>query len=215
MILMFATLLDMQLAFSRNSGGSNVVAVKSEIVSTGNRPVVAIRAALQASLSNEPRCRISAGNELSIVCDYSAAPPSDRVNHSEPRLVLTHLFLSFKPDGESHMRVELTFKNAGAKPVLERRRVYLAIDGDTGQNYIRRVLPHVDFRQLMPGKSMTFSDLLLVGALQPARYLVRLWIPSPEPSLNFDPAGSWLLSSEGVADSATGMNTIATFTLFH
>jgi len=127
--------------------------------------------------------------------------------------MLTHALLSFQPTDESHMRVELTFKNVGSTRISDTRAAYLVVDDDAGRNHVRRVLPHVDFRKLALGQALTFSELLLVGAFQTGNYTVRLWIPSSDAALKFDLSKSLLLSNEGVADPATGLNTLATFTV--
>jgi hypothetical protein len=111
------------------------------------------------------------------------------------------------------MRVELTFSNAGAAKMAEVRQMYLAVDDAEGHNYIRRPLPHADLRRLAPGEHQTFSDRLLIPALRPGSYIIHLWIPDPNPSLQFNSAHNFLLSSADVPDRKTGLNTLATFTV--
>ncbi len=91
--------------------------------------------------------------------------------------------------------------------------VYLAIDDESGNNYFRRQLANVDLRKVTPGKRLTFSERLLMPALRPGRYTVQLWIPRPDPSLQFDPAQNFLLSSRGMADPKSGLNKLATMTV--
>jgi len=178
----------------------------------GQNPVQQSAAARTAAKS-VPQCRTSGKDQITIACDYSSKRGSVSVGRVEPRIVITHALLSFRPTVESHMRVELTFKNVGSTRISDARAAYLAVDDDAGRNYIRRVLPQVDFRKLALGQSLTFSELLLVGAFQPGNYTVHLWIPSSDAALKFDLSKNLLLSNEGVADPATGLNTLATFTV--
>jgi hypothetical protein len=113
------------------------------------------------------------------------------------------------------MLVELMFTNEGTLPIMEGRPVYLAIDDDTGHNYLRRLLPHVDFSELAPGEPLTFSDHLLVGAFRPGHYTIELWIPDPDPSLKFKSVHNFLVSSEGVGNPTTRLNILAEFTVGH
>ncbi|HTQ59755.1 MAG TPA: hypothetical protein VMI32_06010, partial [Candidatus Solibacter sp.] len=76
-------------------------------------------------------------------------------------------------------------------------------------NHIRRPLPHVNLKTLTPDTPTTSVDQFLAPALQPGRYFVRLWIPSPDPKLKFDAANNLLLGNEEVADRASGLNRIA------
>jgi len=126
-------------------------------------------------------------------------------------MVLNHAEFSFKTKRDNWMRVELTFSNAGAAKMAEVRQMYLAVDDAEGHNYIRRVLPHADLRSLAPGDRQTFSDRLLIPALRPGSYVIHLWIPDPDPSLQFNSAHNVLLSSVGVPDRKSGLNTLATF----
>lgn len=109
------------------------------------------------------------------------------------------------------MVVELTFTNEGTVRISDALTCYLAINDDAGQNYMRRILPRVDFHKLAPGQRLTFSDRLIVGSFRPGHYTIYLWIPNTDPTLRFNPARNFLLSSAGVADTVTGLNTVATF----
>ncbi len=151
------------------------------------------------------------GSEITLACDYTAMPAPDA--SGEARMVLNHADFSFKTKRDNWMRVELTFSNAGAAKMAQARQVYLAVDDAEGHNYIRRVLPHADLRSLAPGERQTFSDRLLIPALRPGSYVIHLWIPDPDPSLQFNPAHNFLLSSVGVPDRKTGLNTLAAFTV--
>jgi hypothetical protein len=111
------------------------------------------------------------------------------------------------------MHVELTFTNDSDAKISERRAVYLAFDDAKGENHMRRPLPHVDFTKLEPGKSMKFEETLLAPAFEPAMYSISLWIPSNDAALKFDRAHNFLLSSEGVPDTESGLNRIAKLTL--
>lgn len=150
-------------------------------------------------------------SEITLACDYEAMTTPDA--NGEARIVLNHADFSFKTKRDNWMRVELTFSNAGAAKMAEARQVYLAVDDAEGHNYIRRVLPHVDLRSLAPGEHQTFSDRLLIPALRPGSYVIHLWVPDPDPSLQFNSAHNLLLSSVGVPDRKTGLNTLATFTV--
>jgi len=152
-------------------------------------------------------------SEITISCDYAAIATPARDASGEARIVLNHAEFSFKTKHDNWMRVELTFSNSGAAKMAEARQVYLAVDDAEGHNYIRRALPHADLRSLGPGERQTFSDRLLVPALRPGSYIIHLWIPDPNPSLQFNSAHNFLLSSTGVPDQKAGLNTLATFTV--
>jgi hypothetical protein len=158
-------------------------------------------------------CETVGKEEITIACSYTATPHSASKDITTPRIVLNRIMISFEPKEESHMVVELTFTNEGATRISDARPTYLAIDDDTGQNYVRRVLQQVDFRKLAPGQRLGFSERLLVGSFRPGHYTIYLWIPNPDPALKFNPARNFLLSSEGVGDSATGLNMLARFTV--
>jgi hypothetical protein len=161
--------------------------------------------------SDAPVCKISGKKEITIECDYTAAPPLAPKQITAPRIVLNHLLVSFNPREESHMLVVMTLANEGVAQIPDGYAAYLAIDDDAGQNYVRRVLQHFDFRKLPPSQRSTFSDRLLVGSFRPGHYLIRLWIPSPDPLLKFTAGQNLLLSNLGTSDPATGLNTLATF----
>jgi len=153
------------------------------------------------------------GSEITLACDYAAIATPTGEASGEARIVLNHADFSFKTKHDNWMRVELTFSNPGAAKMAESRQVYLAVDDAEGHNYIRRPLPHADLRSLAPGERQTFSDRLLIPALRPGSYVIHLWIPDPNPSLQFNSAHNLLLSSAGVPDRKTGLNTLATFTV--
>lgn len=161
-----------------------------------------------AQTAGGSRCETSGRHEISISCDYIAAEIVSK--KSEPVIVLNHVSISFEANHESDLHVELTFTQQGTTRFAADRPGYLAINGESGENYVRRVLPHLDFRKLMPGVAATFSDEFLAPALRPGRYLVQLWIPDPNPSFKFDAAHCFLLGNVGVPDQTTGLNTIAT-----
>jgi hypothetical protein len=158
--------------------------------------------------SGGSQCETSGRRDISINCDYIASEiPSKK---GEPVIVLRHASITFEANHESHLHVELTFTQLGTTRFAVDRPGYLAINGESGENYVRRVLPHLDFRKLTPGVATTFSDDFLAPALRPGRYVVQLWIPDPKPSLRFEPANSFLLRNVGVPDQTTGLNAIAT-----
>lgn len=109
------------------------------------------------------------------------------------------------------MQIELTFTNRGTDRISDARDVYVEIDDDAGHNYLRRLLPAVDFRKLVPGQPLKLSMRILSGAFRPSHYTIYLWIPSADPSLKFKPEHNFLLSGAGVADFLTGLNKIAEF----
>ena len=131
----------------------------------------------------------------------------------EPQIVLDHAFINFDAKHESHMHIDLTFRNAGKTALTERRTVYIQFDDDTGQNYIRRPLPHVEFQKIAPGETRTFSDTFIAPALRPGRYLIRLWMPNPDPALKFDASHNLLLSNAVVVEPATRLNQIGAITV--
>jgi hypothetical protein len=107
----------------------------------------------------------------------------------------------------------LTITNRGTTAISEARTVYIAIDGADGKNFLRRALPSVNLNKVAPQQTAAFSETLLSPAFPPGTYTIQLWIPSPETSLKFDPSHNLLLANIGVPDSATGLNTLATFTV--
>jgi hypothetical protein len=160
-------------------------------------------------------CEAAGKSAITIACDYAEAPVSAANINNEQRIVLNRAVLSFKTKDENYMRVELTFTNQGTSSILHSHAVYLAIDDKAGQNQLRRLLPHVDFRRLAPGGRLTFADQLLVGGLLEGHYTVYLWIPDPDPSLEFNAKDNLLLNSLGVPDQKTGLNKLATFVVVH
>ena len=168
---------------------------------------------LQASLQNKPgnpRCDVKGNTELTITCNYSPAPNAAGQSNA-PRITLDHASFSFDTSDDSHMRIGLTFSNRGTAALSESRTVYIAVDGADSKNYLRRPLPHVELRKLAPHQTLAFTEILLSPAYPRGTYIIKLWIPSPDDSLKFDAAHNLLLDSAGVADSATGMNKLATF----
>jgi len=158
-----------------------------------------------------PLCQTTSESEVTITCKYAAMPRVASSGQGEHRLLLDRFVVSFEATEESQMRVSLTFTNDGTSPISEGRTVYLAVDDPAGHNYIRRALPHVDFRKIGPGGSLTFSDSFLTGALVPGHYVFHLWIPSPDQRLKFDSRYNLLLANEGVPDASSGLNTLAEY----
>lgn len=161
---------------------------------------------------NARPCAAIGKDKITIRCSYTAAPYSASETVAEPRIVINRAVLSFSVDDESQMLVTLTLTNGSRTSVPDNYRVYLAIDDDAGHNYMRRPLPKVDLHKLVSGKRLTFSDRILAPAFRDGHYIVHLWLPSTDSLLEFDSAHNLLLSSVGVADRATGLNTLATFT---
>jgi hypothetical protein len=159
-------------------------------------------------------CHVRGSHEISITCDYVRTDSKFEAT-GKPRVALNHAAFVFKTKHDNWMSVALTFTNLDSAKPSEARSVYLAIDDDSGKNYIRRVLPHVDFRNLMPGQKTAFSEHLLIPALHPGHYRIELWIPSSDPALKFDVSHNFLLESVGVADRKTGLNRVASFSVVH
>jgi len=161
--------------------------------------------------ASAPKCQVTGTSELTITCIYAAGPSGDTDSRTVPRIILNRAVISLIPSDGNPMRVELIFTNGTASKIADQRTVYLSIDDGHGGNHMRRPLPLVDFRKLEPGKSMNFQETLLAPAFAAEAYIVSIWIPSPDPSLKFDPTHNLLLSSQGVPDRATGLNRIAEF----
>jgi hypothetical protein len=151
-------------------------------------------------------CRANGAAEISIDCAYATQPSSLM---EKAALALDHAKITFNAHDESIMHVGLTFRNVGGAAFTERRTVYIEFDDEGGRNFIRRPLPSVNFQQVGPGEKKTFTESFLVPALLPGRYLVRLWIPSPEPALKFEASQNLLLRNEAVPEAATRLNHIA------
>jgi hypothetical protein len=160
-----------------------------------------------------PKCETAGTGKITITCSYTGTPrvPSDAKNSS--RLVLNRAVVSLDPKEEGNLHLELTFTSQGEGRMFETRQAYLQIDDDRGRNYVRRVLTNVDFSKFAQGERRTFSEELLVAIFRSGHYIIRLWIPDPDPAKKFDAANAFLLSSVGVADPATGLNTLADFTV--
>jgi len=160
-----------------------------------------------------PKCETAGAGEITITCNYTGTPrvPSEVKNSS--RLVLNRAVISLSPKEEDNLHLELTFTNEGDGRTFETRQVYLQIDDDHGRNYVRRVLTNVDFSKFAQGERRTFSEMLPLPIFRSGHYIIRLWIPDPDPAKKFDAANAFLLSSVGVADPATGLNTLADFTV--
>lgn len=158
-------------------------------------------------------CHVEGKLEIAIDCIYEQVPAAISNEQFQPPIILTRAKLWFKAKDDSRMRVDLTFSLASPQAFLGARAVYLAIDDESGQNHVRRQLPLVDFTKLVPGKPVTFSEVLRAPAFQPGNYSIYLWIPSSDPSLKFDATHNFLFSNAGVPDEKSGLNTIATFTV--
>jgi hypothetical protein len=175
----------------------------------------ALGASAILSASDSEPCHARGSHEISITCDYTSDSSKDKPAAGEPRIALNHAAFSFKTKHDNWMSIALTFTNLDSAKPSEARPVYLAIDDDSGKNYIRRVLPHVDFRTLAPGQKSDFSEHLLIPALHSGHYRIELWIPSSNSALKFDVAHNLLIESVGVADRKTGLNRVASFSVIH
>ena len=161
--------------------------------------------------STETKCQATGKTEIRIDCAYEAAPATTRTPEEQkrPLILLSHALITFEPAHESRMHIELTFTNKGSMALAEARTVYIEFDDEAGENHIRRPLPHVDFKKLVPGTTLTFTANFLAPALQAGHYHAYLWIPSPDPKSKFDAAHNLLLDNEQVADRGNGLNRIA------
>lgn len=160
--------------------------------------------------ASEPKCQSTYEKSgVAISCDYVGIALSQK--QAAPRVELNHASLSFDTREDNYLAGKLVFTNRSERSISEKRDVYLEIDDPSGANYIRRLLPAVDFRKLTPGQPVEFSIRFLSAAFVPRRYVIYLWIPSLDPSLKFKPANNFLISSAGVADPASGLNKVAEF----
>ncbi len=177
----------------------------------GARPGENLKLSVQQA-PGAPQCDIKGTGEITITCSYSPTTPSTE-QIAGPRIALDRASLFFDTDQDSHMKIGLTITNHGSAAISEARTVYIAIDGADGKNVMRRALPSVDLSKIAPQQTVVFSETLLSPAFPRGTYTIHLWIPSPETSLKFDPSHNLLLANIGVPDSATGLNTLATFTV--
>ena len=153
-------------------------------------------------------CTAAGEAKIVIRCAYTATPRPSSESHVDPRIVLNRAELSFSADEESWMVVDLTFTNDGPLRPSSNLTAYLAIDDEQGSNYLRRPLPAIALHRLAAGHRGSFSDRLLAPALRPGNYILHLWIFDKAPS---DPEShTLLLSSSGVSDLKSGVNTLAT-----
>ena len=183
----------------------------SGIFALGAHPGENLRLAVQQA-PGAPQCDIKGSGEITITCSYSPeSHGSEQI--AGPRIALDHASLFFDTDQDSHMKIGLTITNHGSAAVSEARTVYIAIDGADEKNVMRRALPSVVLSKIAPQQTAVFSETLLSPAFPRGTYTIHLWIPSPETSLKFDPSHNLLLANIGVPDSATGLNTLATFTV--
>lgn len=165
----------------------------------------------QAALSSRcSRTFVAGSAEVTVDCTYPAGP-RDRTGIAE--IALDHAAITFGLRDESRMQVKLTFSNIGGSTFPDVRTAYIEFDDPSGKNYIRRPLPHVDFREIAPGGTATFEDDFLVATLRPGSYVVALWIPSADERFRFQPSDSFLLANVGRPERAAGLNQIATLTI--
>jgi hypothetical protein len=182
-----------------------------EISALSARPEENLSFAVQQA-PGAPQCDIKGSGEITITCSYSPeSHGSEQI--AGPRIALDRASLFFDTDQDSHMKIGLTISNHGSAAVSEARTVYIAIDGADGKNVMRRALPSVDLSKVAPQQTVDFSESLLSPAFPRGTYTIHLWIPSPETSLKFDASHNLLLANIGVPDSATELNTLATFTV--
>jgi hypothetical protein len=170
-----------------------------------------VTAPVSVGSAGAPHCEVNETREIKISCTYTATPRPLKRGTEEQRIVLNRAVLSFGTIRDSYMLVDLTLTNEGANPISGPHSAYLAIDDGAGRNMVRRVLPKVDLSKLPPGVPVTFSERFLIGGFRAGQYTISLLISNTDPSLKDNPGRNVLLSNEGVADPATGSNTIAHF----
>ena len=167
------------------------------------------------SQTSQPNCQVKGSGKIDISCDYKPLPETSNRAADVPRIALNHAALSFVTNDDNWATVDLAFTKLDNSPVTEARPVYIEFDDDAGNNFIRRLLPSVDFRGLSTGKKAEFSEHLRIGALRPGHYWLALWIPSPDPNLKFKSEQNFLISSVGVPDHKNGLNIITGFSVTH
>lgn len=150
---------------------------------------------------------------MAITCDYIAMPVDSAQAAGQPLIALNHAELSFKTDDDNWMHLELRFTRLDSGAAGEARRVYIEIDGDSGENIIRRPLPSVNLARLAPGQPTEFNERMVFPALRPGHYLIKLWVPSADPVFQFNASHNLLLSSFGVAEEKSRLNAIASFSV--
>jgi hypothetical protein len=160
----------------------------------------------------QPRCQIAGAREIAIACVYTSLPAYP-AHAGKPQIALNHAEFSFKTVDENWMRLKLAFIKLASAGINENRQVYIEVDDDSGHNFIRRPLPSVNLTGLSPGHLTEFNERILVPALRPGRYQIKLWIPSTDPALEFNAAHNLLVRSVGVADGKSGLNSIASFSV--
>lgn len=178
----------------------------------GSQSELQISATNPDKVLGSPQCTTTGTNEITITCDYTAAPRSKSESDDKPRVVLNRAVISFDPFDEANLRLELTFTNEGTGRTLEERKIYLSVDDDRGRNYVRR-LTKIDFHNLDRGERRTHSDVMLVAVFRPGHYTVHLWIPDPDPAFKFEATHNFLFSSVGVPEMTTVLNRLADFTV--
>jgi hypothetical protein len=156
----------------------------------------------------EFKCEATGRSDIRVNCGYLPERPND--SDKGPRISLERALITFDAEHESQMHVSLTFQNHEKIVFEEARVVYIEFDDELGRNYIRRPLMSINLKSVWPGETKSFAETLLAPALRPGRYLVRLWIPSTDPAFKFDKSHNLMLNNKGVAETATGLNLIAT-----
>lgn len=157
-------------------------------------------------------CSTATNEKITITCQYQTAKEIAS-SKSDPAITIDRFEISFGALKAGEMQAALTFTNRGTTAISEGRTVYLALDDDAGHNYLRRILRQIDLRKLAPGQSVTFSSRFLTGRFRAGHYTFHLWMPSTDPSLEFDPRFNLLLANDGVPDRLTGLNVLADFTM--
>jgi hypothetical protein len=164
----------------------------------------------QSKAMSASPCETESYDKINLNCEYAAATTSDKPS-GQSCIAINRAAIAFETKHDNVLSLDLTV-TAVARNSQE-QTVYIEIDGDSGDNFIRRPLPLVDFRKLEPGTPLTFTQRLRVPALQPDHYIIYLWIPSTDPALKFSAEHSLLLSNPGVAEKKLGLNKLAAFTV--
>lgn len=163
--------------------------------------------------ATSPKCEVAGTRQLHIVCEFTPVKEESFPPGSAGLVAITYAELTFGTRDENWANITLKLMKLNDAAFSEEHLVYLEIDDDAGNNYIRRLLPGVKLSALAAGKPGEFTEHILFPALRPGHYEVKLWMPSAEPKNKFSPAHNLLVSSIGVGDEATGLNRLAAFSV--
>jgi hypothetical protein len=165
-----------------------------------------------ADKASESTCATTGQRVITITCAYPSGPGSAAQNNGLP-IAIKNFMVSFNPKEEGPITIELTFANVGNEAVQHARPVYLAVDDEEGKNYFRRELKEVDLANIASGQTMTFREEQLIAAFPQGHYFFHLWMPSNELAQTFDFRYNALLANEGLAETGSGLDRLADFTV--